>query len=96
MYYKRWALIYCLGYTSNEKITIPMPLCTKRKEAENPRHIDNMVKILGDEPLEEIKAYVDKEMIPFLMGGKVNGCFFEVYHTQRFQKTLEIIIEKYH
>lgn len=94
MYYKRWALMYCLGYTSNENATILMPRCAKRKEVERPNHINNMVKILGEEPLEEIKAYVDREMMP-LIGGRVNGCFFEVYHTQRFQETLEKIVKKY-
>ncbi|RAX57195.1 hypothetical protein CCZ01_06945 [Helicobacter monodelphidis] len=94
-YYKRWALMYCLGYTSNERKMHHMPKCKERKEIENPSHIDNMVKTCGIEPLEEIKTYLDKEYLPFDSLGKVNNCFYGVYENKEFQERLETIVSKH-
>ncbi|MDY5186245.1 hypothetical protein [Helicobacter trogontum] len=93
-YYKRWALMHCLGYASNERKMHQMPNCRERKETENPNHIDNMVKTCGIEPLEELKVYLDKRT-SWDYNGKVNDCFYVVYEDKKFQERLEMIVEKY-
>lgn len=93
-YYKRWALMYCVGYTSDERKMHQMPNCKERKETENPDHIDNMVKTCGVEALEELKAYLDKRTTLDYYG-KVNACFYVVYESEEFQKKLKMVVEKY-
>ena len=95
-YYKRWALMYCLSYASNEQKVHYMSNCKERKEIENPNHIDNMVKTCGVEPLEEIKTYLDKEYLSLRDDlGKVNNCFNGIYESNEFQEQLETIVGKH-
>ncbi|EPA5119820.1 hypothetical protein ACQ33R_002027, partial [Campylobacter coli] len=100
-YYKRWALAYCLGYSPDEETMIYSGCIRSGKKVyiADLRHIDNMVRLGGDEALKEIKDYLDtylyKSDFPRLKG-KVNQCFDEIYERQVLQKKLEEITEKYH
>lgn len=99
-YYKRWALAYCLGYSlDEEKMTNSGCISSKKSlYISDIRHIDNMVRLGGDEALNEIKVYLDNYLhklnMPILRG-KVNQCFDEIYENQRLQEKLEEIVEKY-
>lgn len=95
-YYKRWAVAYCLGYSSDEaKIESNGCYGKERKEIPYMWHIDNMVMLGGDEPLDEIKNLIDK-YDNYRSSGAVNGCFDRFYDDIFFQEKLEEIVKKYH
>ena len=98
-YYKRWALAHCLKYTSSVAKTMSSG-CGKKMPQDiiNLRHIDNMTRLLGDEPLSELKTYIDEYyevIVEFSHKGYVNACFDLVYENKEFDAEVERIIKKY-
>ncbi|MDY5950392.1 MAG: hypothetical protein SPJ16_04270 [Helicobacter sp.] len=95
-YYVRWALMYCLGYVSNENKMYQMPKCKARKETKNPHHIDNMVQLFGNQAFKEIKAYIDKNLeYETFDKGRVNTCFEKIYYNNEIQEKFKAIVEKH-
>ena len=98
-YYKRWSLAYCLGYVSNEDIIVGSG-CTSKglpKEIKNLSHIDNMVRIFGNEAIDELKAYMDRYLYNHKIEqkGSVNMCFDWVYDSEEYQDEIDRIVKKY-
>lgn len=98
-YYKRWSLAYCLGYVSSEDMIVKSGCGSKGlpKEIQNLSHIDNMVKIFGNEVINELKAYVDKFLYihKIEQKGSVNMCFDWIYDSKEYQDEVVRIVKKY-
>ena len=98
-YYKRWSLAYCLGYVSNEDMIVKSG-CTSKglpKEIKNLSHIDNMVRIFGNEAIDELKAYMDRYLYyqKIKQKGSVNMCFDWIYDSKEYQDEIDRIVKKY-
>lgn len=96
-YYKRWSLAYCLGYMSNEDISVKSGCRSKGlpEEISNFAHIDNMIKIFGNnEVSNELKAYLDEffDIHKWEQKGRVNMCFDWIYESKEYQEKLEMIL----
>ena len=98
-YYKRWSLAYCLGYVSSEDMIVKSGCGSKGlpKEIQNLSHIDNMVKIFGNEAISELKAYLDEYLYihKIKQKGSVNACFDWIYDSKEYQDEVERIVKKY-
>ncbi|MGX3046126.1 hypothetical protein [Helicobacter sp. T3_23-1056] len=98
-YYKRWALAHCLKYTSSVDKTMSSG-CGKKMPQEiiNLAHIDNMTRLLGNEPLSELKTYMEKYYsvaMEYEHKGYINACFDLVYENKEFDAEVERIVKKY-
>ena len=95
VYAKRWALAYCLGYSSNENKMLKTD-CGDIKEVGNPMHIDNMLEDnLGKEALQSISAFIDENDHWRMWNGRVNGCFHLIYYSKDFNEMLENTIKQH-